>query len=89
MSNEDSQNDLLGNVERMSLGLTADGPWLKAPALPPATSNISTEGQLQQAVGTLTNGDTLVLAPGTYHLTSMLAIRASNRHHSWRNERSR
>jgi hypothetical protein len=36
--------------------------------------NVSTEGQLQSAMGNLQNGDTILLANGTYNLTSSLYI---------------
>jgi hypothetical protein len=36
--------------------------------------NVSTEPQLQSAMGNLQHGDTLLLANGTYHLTSSLYI---------------
>ena len=36
--------------------------------------NVSTEGELQQAVAVVSSDTTIVIAPGTYHLTSTLAI---------------
>ena len=36
--------------------------------------NVSTEPQLQTAMGNLQNGDTILLANGTYDLTSTLYI---------------
>src|SRR5215510_6298547 len=49
----------------------------QAPALPITGSrivNVATEPQLQAAMGNLQNGDTLLLAAGTYNLTSSLYI---------------
>ncbi|MGE0814222.1 MAG: MopE-related protein [Vicinamibacterales bacterium] len=48
-----------------------------APPLPPPAGtvvNVSTEPQLQAAVASLTSGTTIVIAPGTYHLTSTLWV---------------
>ena len=48
-----------------------------APQLPitgTRIANVSTEGQLQSAMGNLQNGDTILLANGTYNLTSSLYI---------------
>jgi hypothetical protein len=52
-----------------------------APPLPLAGGrivNVSTEVQLQKAIGNLQNGDTLLLADGTYNLTSTLYINGRN-----------
>ncbi len=49
-----------------------------APPLPPPSGNVvnvSTVAQLQNAVGTLVSNTTIVIAPGTYHLTQTLRIR--------------
>jgi hypothetical protein len=40
--------------------------------------NVSTEGQLQSAMGNLQTGDTILLANGTYNLTSSLYINGRN-----------
>ena len=40
--------------------------------------NVSTETQLQTAMGNLQNGDTILLANGTYNLTSTLYINGKN-----------
>ena len=40
--------------------------------------NVSTEGQLQTAMGNLQNGDTILLANGTYNLTSTLYIKKND-----------
>jgi len=40
--------------------------------------NVATEPQLQTAMGNLQNGDTLLLADGTYNLTSSLYINGPN-----------
>ena len=40
--------------------------------------NVSTEPQLQSAMGNLRQGDTLLLANGTYNLTSSLNINGRN-----------
>jgi len=50
---------------------------LNAPMLPIAGTrivNVSTEPQLQTAMGNLQNGDTILLANGTYNLTSSLYV---------------
>jgi PKD repeat protein len=47
------------------------------PALPPPTGqviNVSTVSQLQSAVGNLQSGQTISIAPGTYHLTGTLYV---------------
>jgi hypothetical protein len=52
-----------------------------APQLPITGTRIvrvATEAQLQTAMGNLQNGDTILLADGTYHLTSSLYINARN-----------
>jgi hypothetical protein len=52
-----------------------------APPLPLTGSrivNVSTEPQLQTAMGNLQNGDTLLLADGTYNLTSSLYVKGHN-----------
>ncbi|MEO7275381.1 MAG: right-handed parallel beta-helix repeat-containing protein [Vicinamibacterales bacterium] len=53
-------------------------PARPAPALPAPTGaivNVGTEVQLQAAVRTLTSNTTIVIAPGTYVLTSSLYVR--------------
>ena len=40
--------------------------------------NVSTEAQLQTALGNLQSGDTILLADGTYHLTSSLFVKDRN-----------
>src|SRR5690349_23642345 len=50
-------------------------PARPAPALPPpagAVVNVSTEAQLQAAMGAIASNTTIVLAPGTYRLTRSL-----------------
>src|SRR5678810_95450 len=52
-----------------------------APALPVTGTrivNVSTEAQLQSAMGNLRHGDTLLLADGVYNLTSSLFINGKN-----------
>src|SRR6266705_2992183 len=52
-----------------------------APQLPVTGTrivNVSTEAQLQSAMGNLQNGDTILLANGTYNLTSSLYINGRN-----------
>ncbi len=52
-------------------------PARPAPPLPPPGGrivNVSTEPQLQAAIRSLASGTTIVLAPGTYALTSTLSI---------------
>jgi hypothetical protein len=54
-------------------------PARPAPPLPPPTGavvNVSTEPQLQAAVRSLTSNTTIVIAPGTYVLTSTLYLKA-------------
>ena len=36
--------------------------------------NVSTEGELQQAIAAISSDTTILISPGTYHLTSTLAI---------------
>jgi hypothetical protein len=53
------------------------GPATPAPPLPPPGGtivNVSTVGQLQQAVAAMASNTTIVLAPGTYRLSSTLYI---------------
>jgi hypothetical protein len=53
------------------------GPATPAPPLPPPGGtivNVSTVGQLQQAVAAMASNTTIVLAPGTYQLSSTLYI---------------
>ena len=57
------------------------GPARPAPPLPPPTGavvNVSTELQLQAAVRSLASNTTIVIAPGTYVLTSTLYVRGVN-----------
>jgi hypothetical protein len=63
----------------------ASGPT--APGLPPPSGrivNVSTEGQLQQAVRSVTSDTTILIAPGTYQLTSTLYVNGSLRNVSIR-----
>jgi hypothetical protein len=51
-----------------------------APALPAPSGtlvNVSTVAQLQSAVSSVTSNKTIVIAPGTYHLTSTLYLNGS------------
>jgi hypothetical protein len=53
-------------------------PARPAPPLPAPTGaivNVNTEAQLQAAVGSLTSNTTIVIAPGTYVLTSTLYVK--------------
>jgi hypothetical protein len=69
----------------LALLLLAPGPALAAliapppaPPLPPPTGNVvtvSTLSGLQNAVASLTSGTTVMIQPGTYHLTGTLRIR--------------
>jgi hypothetical protein len=61
--------------------VVASGAYAKparpAPILPPPTGtviNVSTEAQLQAAVNAIASNVTIVLAPGTYHLTRSLYL---------------
>src|SRR5690242_3380443 len=57
--------------------LVLAAPARPAPPLPPPSGtvvNVSTESQLQAAVASLTSGTTILIAPGTYTLTSTLYI---------------
>jgi hypothetical protein len=58
--------------------LPAVASWMPLPpALPAPTGNVvnvSTEAQLQTAIGNLTSGTTIVIAPGTYRLTKTLIV---------------
>jgi hypothetical protein len=54
----------------------------QAPPLPPpdgAVIQVSTESQLQAAMGSLTSGTTIMIQPGTYNLTSTLVINSGVR----------
>jgi hypothetical protein len=58
----------------------AAGPALPPAPLPPPTGtvvNVSTVAQLQSAVAAITSNTTIVIAPGTYNLTSTLYINGS------------
>jgi len=53
------------------------GPWIPPTPLPPpagAVVNVSTVAQLQNAVAAIASNTTIVIAPGTYNLTSTLYI---------------
>jgi hypothetical protein len=53
------------------------GPATPAPPLPPPTGtvvNVATVTQLQNAVAAMTSNKTIVIAPGTYNLTTTLYI---------------
>ena len=61
----------------MAVGQTAGSPCISAPTLPMTgvrVVNVATEAQLQKAMRNLQTGDTIVLANGTYNLTSTLAV---------------
>jgi hypothetical protein len=64
---------MLGNAQ----GQIAGGSCMPAAALPIAGTrvvNVATEAQLQNAMGSLRAGDTIVLANGTYNLTRTLNV---------------
>ena len=73
------------------LGLVAAGAALasppvtmacQAPALPPPSGTVvqvSSESQLQAAIGSLISGSTIMIQPGTYNLTSTLSINSGVR----------
>jgi hypothetical protein len=51
------------------------GPTTPAPPLPaPSGANVSTVAQLQNAVAGITSNTTIVVAPGTYNLTTTLYV---------------
>jgi len=56
--------------------LPGDAPQL--PITGTRVVNVSTESQLQTAMGNLQNGDTILLANGTYNLSSTLYINGKN-----------
>ena len=59
----------------------AQSSCLGAPPLPNPTGNqvhVSTESALQSAVSNLSDGTTIIIAPGNYQLTSSLYIRKNN-----------
>jgi hypothetical protein len=63
-------------LERAS-GQTAGSPCISAPSLPITGTrvvSVASETQLQNAIGNLQAGDTIVLANGTYNLTSTLYV---------------
>jgi hypothetical protein len=67
-------------VAILSPGRATAGPATPAPALPAPTGtivNVSTETQLRNAVSALKSNTTIVVAPGTYTLTSTLYINGS------------
>lgn len=54
---------------------------IAAPALPPPPGNsirVSTEQELQWAVGSIEDNTTIVIAPGTYNLNHTISIEADN-----------
>ena len=60
-----------------ALGQTLDSPCVSAPPLPitgTRTVNVATEAQLQSAMRSLRDGDTILLANGTYNLTNTLYV---------------
>jgi hypothetical protein len=65
----------------LSPGLARAASWDSAPPLPAPTGtvvNVSTESQLQSAVKAAVGGTTIVVAPGTYTLTSTLYLNGVN-----------
>ncbi len=59
----------------------AQSACLGAPALPPPTGNlvqVSTVSELQSAVSNVSEGTTIVIAPGNYLLTQFLSVRKNN-----------
>jgi hypothetical protein len=62
----------------LSLAVSSSAaPARPAPALPPPSGtvvNVSTEGQLQAAVASISSNTTIVVAPGTYTLSNTLYI---------------
>src|SRR5438094_10034184 len=62
----------------LSLAVSSSAaPARPAPALAPASGtvvNVSTEGQLQAAVASISSNRTIVVAPGTYILSNALYI---------------
>src|SRR5574341_328247 len=67
---------LLLTVETL-LGQTSGSPCLYAPTLPVTgtrTVTVATEAQLQSAMSNLRDGDTILLANGTYNLTNTLYV---------------
>jgi hypothetical protein len=64
-----------------TLAQTAGSPCIAAATLPITGTrivNVSTEAQLQSAVGNLQTGDTIVLANGAYNLTRTLNVNNRN-----------
>jgi hypothetical protein len=62
---------------KVALGQSTGSPCIAAPTLAMAGTrivNVATEAQLQSAMGNLKAGDTIVLANGTYNLTSTLYV---------------
>jgi hypothetical protein len=70
---------LLALVAGWAVPARLDARWLSVPPSLPAPTGrvvqVATEPELQQAVATLTNGTTVVIAPGTYRLTAALRVR--------------
>jgi hypothetical protein len=70
---------LLALVAGWALPARLDARWLNVPPSLPAPTGrvvqVATEPELQQAMATLTNGTTVVIAPGTYQLTATLRFR--------------
>ena len=61
-------------------GVALAGPWSSPPPLPPpsgAVVTVSTLAQLRNAVAAIASDTTIVIAPGTYALTSPLYINGS------------
>lgn len=62
-------------LDRADAASRPNGWACSAPALPSPTGRVvrvSTEPELQSAIGSLTSGTTILIAPGTYTLTSTL-----------------
>jgi hypothetical protein len=58
-------------------GQTSGSPCISAPTLPitgTRTVNVATETELQSAMSSLRDGDTILLANGTYNLTNTLHV---------------
>jgi hypothetical protein len=68
---------LLSLAVGTALGQTLGSACVSAPPLPVTgtrTVNVATEAQLQSAMGNLRDGDTVLLANGTYNLTNTLHV---------------
>jgi len=67
---------LLATARSFSGGSPGNAPQL--PITGARIVNVSTEAQLQTAMGNLQSGDTLLIADGTYNLTSTLYVNGQN-----------